>query len=191
MHDRVIESSKKGVLALQNNPFISNFLSAAAVFAAIAFSVAASADEYPLDEDVSSIDGIINAYYAVVSGPVGYEYQAERDRSLHAPDAMITRVTDDGVLRRHTDAVEQESLTEPYPEGFYEKEINRVVHEYRDLAHVWSTYELRRTPDGPAFTRGISNIALYFYNDRWWISSWSTQYENEIALPAKYLPDSE
>ncbi|MBT5219259.1 MAG: hypothetical protein HOI35_05485 [Woeseia sp.] len=176
---------------MQIKPLTRTFLPPIAVLAAIAFSPISNAEEYPLEDDVSSIDGIINAYYSVVSGPAGYEYQADRDRSLHAPHAMITRVTDDGELRRHTVAIEQESLTEPYPDGFYEEEINRVVHEYRDLAHVWSTFELRRTPDGPAFTRGISDIALYFYNDRWWISSWSTQYENDIALPDKYLPDSE
>ena len=112
------------------------------------------ADDFPLQQDVSSIDGILKAYYAVVSGPAGFEYQAERDRSLHAPNAIITRVTDGGELRRHTVAVEQESLTEPYPEGFYEAETNRIVHQYRNLAQVWSTYELRRTPYGPAFTRG-------------------------------------
>ena len=157
----------------------------------LGFSSLCYSDEFPLAEDVSSIDGIVNAYYDVVSGPKGYYYQAARDRSLHAPHAMITRVTDDGELRRHTVAVEQSSLTEAYPEGFYEEEINRVVHEYRDIAQVWSTYELRRTPDGPAFARGISNIALYFYDNRWWISSWSTQYENDDALPAKYLPGSD
>ncbi len=164
------------------------------LFATIAmfwFSTLSYGDDFPLVDDVSSIDGIIDAYYAVVSGPKGYQYQAERDRSLHAPHAMITRVTDDGDLRRHTVAVEQASLTEPYPEGFYEEEINRIVHKYRDIAQVWSTYELRRTPDGPAFARGISNIALYFYDDRWWISSWSTQYENDEELPAIFLPSVE
>jgi hypothetical protein len=44
------------------------------------------ASDYPLEDDVSSIDGVIRAYYGVVSGPAGFEYDHERDRSLHAPE---------------------------------------------------------------------------------------------------------
>ena len=49
-------------------------------------SVLAYASDYPLEDDVSSIDGVIMAYYGVVSGPAGFEYDHERDRSLHAPE---------------------------------------------------------------------------------------------------------
>jgi len=42
--------------------------------------------------DVGSIDAIVNAYYEVVSGPRGHRYDADRDRRLHAPGAIITAV---------------------------------------------------------------------------------------------------
>ena len=41
----------------------------------------------PRPADVSSIDGIIRAYYEVVSGPAGVAPDMQRDRSLHHPKA--------------------------------------------------------------------------------------------------------
>ena len=151
----------------------------------------AGAEDYPLEEDVSSIDGLMNAFYAVVSGPVGFRYQAARDLSLYAPNAIITRVKDDGTLERHGIAIEQAMITEPWKEGFYEVETHRIIEEFGNLAHVWSTFEMRYSPDGPAFDRGISSVSLYHDKDRWWVASWSTQNETDDPLPAVYLPDNE
>ena len=106
-------------------------------------SVLAYASDYPLEDDVSSIDGVIKAYYGVVSGPAGFEYDHERDR---------------------------------------------IVERFGDLAHVWSTFEARNTPDGVALGRGVSSVSLYYRNDRWWIASWSSQNETDEMLPAKYAP---
>jgi hypothetical protein len=44
-------------------------------------SAATYPSDYPLKEDVLAIDGVMKAYYGVVSGPAGFEYDAERDRS--------------------------------------------------------------------------------------------------------------
>ena len=155
----------------------------------LGISSAAAAAEYPLDEDVSSIDGIMNAFYAVVSGPVEFRYQAERDLSLYAPQAIITRFRDNGELERNTVDIEQAMITEPWKEGFYEIEVHRVVEQFGNLAHVWSTFEMRSSPDGAAFDRGVSSVSLYYEDNRWWIASWATQNETDETLPAKYLPD--
>ena len=40
--------------------------------------------------DVNTIDSIINTYYAVISGPAGFKYDADRDKNLHAEGAIIT-----------------------------------------------------------------------------------------------------
>ena len=66
-------------------------------------------------------------------------------------------------------------------------EINRVFEEYGDIAHVWSTFEMRKSPDSDAFMRGINSISLYYKEDRWWIASWSTQNETDKEIPEKYL----
>lgn len=141
----------------------------------------------PLATDVESIDSIINAYYDVISGPEGYHYDAERDRHLHAPNAVITRTSADGTFQRHDLATEQKPLETPYQEGFFEHEIGRIVEHYGHLAHVWSTYEIRNTIDGDAVGRGVNSISLYYHESRWWIASWSTQLEGKTPLPTKYL----
>ncbi len=137
--------------------------------------------------DVASIDAIIDAYYEVVSGPAGHRYDADRDRALHAPDAIITRITPEGELQRHDLATEQVPLMEPYASGFYEREIKRIVEAYGELAHVWSSFEVRDAPDGKVLSRGINSISLYFDEGRWWIASWSTQAEGDEPLPERYL----
>ena len=143
--------------------------------------------DYPLESDVASIDGIINAYYEVISGPAGHSYDAARDRSLHGPQAIVTRITPDGTLQRHDFATEQIPFKEPYPTGFFESEIGRVVEEYGSLAHVWTTFEIRNAPDGEVVSRGVNSISLYYDEDRWWIASWSTEAEGDTPLPEKYL----
>lgn len=145
----------------------------------------AHADDW--SADVQTIDSIINAYYDVVSGPEGHVYNVVRDEFLHAPNAIITRVDAVNPLQRHDLATEQQALQAPYPEGFFELEIGRVVESYGGLAQVWSSYEIRSTPDGKANARGINSVSLYYDQNRWWIASWSTQLEGEEALPEKYL----
>ena len=93
----------------------------------------------------------------------------------------------DGSLQRHDLATEQIPLMEPYPEGFFEFEIKRIVEAYGDLAQVWSSFELRNSPDGEALSRGVNSISLYRFDARWWVASWETQAEGDEPLPEKYL----
>ena len=146
-----------------------------------------SSQNYP-DTDVSTINGIIDAYYEVISGPKGFKYDAEKDQFLHAPNAIITKFSEVGEFQRHTLLDEQLPLLEPYLESFYEVEINRVIEEYGDIAHVWSTFEMQKSADSDAFMRGINSISLYYKENRWWIASWSSQYEDDVKVPEKYLP---
>jgi hypothetical protein len=139
------------------------------------------------DTDVQSIDAIINAYYDVISGPKGHQYDAARDLYLHAQQAIITRTSEDGEMQRHDFATEQAMFAKPYPEGFFEVEIGRMTQRYGNLAHVWSTFEIRNTPGGEPVSRGVNSISLHRHEDRWWISSWSTHPEGEEPLPGEYL----
>ena len=148
-----------------------------------------SSQNYP-DTDVSTINGIIDAYYEVISGPKGFKYDAEKDQFLHAPNAIITKFSEVGEFQRHTLLDEQLPLLEPYLESFYEVEINRVIEEYGDIAHVWSTFEMQKSADSDAFMRGINSISLYYKENRWWIASWSTQNEIDGEIPEKYLPNN-
>ena len=46
----------------------------------------------------ASIDTGVDAYYAVISGPQGHVYDAQRDASIHAEGALITKFFLDGSL---------------------------------------------------------------------------------------------
>ena len=50
-------------------------------------------------DDTSSVDSIVNAYYEVVSGPEGFIYDADRDASIHADGALITKVFPHGSFK--------------------------------------------------------------------------------------------
>ncbi|MFT4714218.1 MAG: hypothetical protein ACI8W1_002719 [Candidatus Azotimanducaceae bacterium] len=128
--------------------------------------------------DSDSIDAIINAYYDVVSGSVGHKYDDKRDQNLHAENAIITKFDDKNNFQRHDLPTEQRAVPKIYTESFYEIEVSREVQRYENIAHVWSEFEVRETQNSESFSGGFNSISLYFKDDRWWISSWSTQYKN-------------
>jgi len=126
-------------------------------------------------EDVSSIDGIIKAYYEVVSGPAGERADAVRDKTLHHPDAWVAISDEDS---SGAPVVTVMSLggyygeNAPRKEGFWEWETDRVVHRSGNMVHVWSSYASARTEGGEPFDRGVNSITLFFDGTRWWIMGW-------------------
>lgn len=144
---------------------------------------------YPLKEDVSTLDGIIKAYYEVVSGPEGPK-ETERDASLHHPSANVMISGIDKKGQRYLRPMTLKEYHASSSNGaFYEKEIHRVATEFGNIAHVWSTYEARKSPDGPVIARGINSIQLYNDGERWWILSWVFDSERKNNLiPDIYLP---
>lgn len=141
-------------------------------------------------DDTGSIDAIVSAYYDVVSGPEGFIYDADRDSKLHASGALITKFFPDGSFQRHDLSTEQSMISVPYDQPFFEYEIDRSVERYGSIAHVWSKFEMRSSPDAEPFDKGFNSISLYFKEGRWWISSWSTQYEDP-SLEASGVPPAE
>ena len=79
----------------------------------------------PAAEDVATLDGIIKAYYEVVSAPAGQPKQVERDHSLHHPKA---RVAITGKDENGKAFIRMMTLDEYYKDnvvsttGFFEKE---------------------------------------------------------------------
>ncbi|MDX1578121.1 MAG: hypothetical protein R3266_06540, partial [Gemmatimonadota bacterium] len=151
------------------------------------------AAQEPATVEVGTLDGIIRAYYDVVSGPAGEAPDRERDRFLHHPEALvaITGVDRDGrpVLRRMTLDGYHDAFGGARAEPFWEYEIHREVQRFGNLAHVWSTYASSREPGGEPFARGINSIQLYHDGDRWWILGWV--FDSERAgnpIPPEYRP---
>jgi len=126
-------------------------------------------------EDVSSIDGIINAYYEVISGPAGEPDDAERDRTLHHPDAWVA-IADEGDDGQPIVEImtldEYHGENEPREDGFWEWETDRTVNRSGNMIHVWSSYAASRTEGGEPFIRGDNSITLFHDGERYWIMGW-------------------
>ena len=144
-------------------------------------------------DDTASIDAIIDAYYEVISGPEGFIYDADRDTNIHTKEALITKFSLDGSMQQHPFETEQALVVSPYESAFFEVEVDRQVKRFGNVAHVWSEFEMKTAPDGAAYGGGFNSISLLFMLDRWWISSWATQYKEPGAestdLPSAKLVD--
>ena len=144
--------------------------------------------------DVASIESIIAALYDVISGPAGQKRDWDRFRSLFAPDARLipTGKRADGtrtmrVLSPNDYAANSGGLE---TNGFFEREITRRVEQFGNVAHVFSTYESRRTAADPMpFARGINSIQLMHNGTRWFVVTifWDSE-RPDNPIPAKYLP---
>ncbi|MFT4860806.1 MAG: hypothetical protein ACI95C_000004 [Pseudohongiellaceae bacterium] len=144
----------------------------AAVFQTLAVNAYAQSGDI---EDVGSIDGIINAYYEVVSGPAGETVDVSRDRFIHHPNAWVSIAGKDS---NNAPTVTVMTLSDyhgensPRSQGFYEKEVGRVVSRSGNMVHVWSSYTSALTENGTPYTRGVNSITLFFDDQRWWIMGW-------------------
>lgn len=146
-------------------------------------------------EDVASLDGIMTAFYQVISGPAGQPRQWARDRSLYVPGIRFvsTGWTADGTpesrVMTHQEFVDATDAGF-VRDGFYETEIHRVDRRIGNIVHVFSTYEMRQRPDGPLIGRGVNSLLLYWDGARWWIVSaiWTDEAPDHPILP-EYLPD--
>jgi hypothetical protein len=74
-------------------------------------------------------------------------------------------------------------------DAFYERQIKYSIDQYGHMAHLWSTYEVRETPDGKATVRGINSMQAFFDGSEWKLVEILWQAESpEEPLPAKFLP---
>jgi hypothetical protein len=142
-------------------------------------------------DDVKSIDTIIEALYDVISGSKDDVRDWERFNSLFDSDARLIFVSSDtpsGFMNRTPEQYAELANGSFVQNGFYEREISRDTEIYGHIAHVFSTYEGRRSLDSEPFLRGINSIQLAFNGERWFIETVFWQAENEqYPLPGKYL----
>lgn len=138
-------------------------------------------------EDVSTIEGVMRAFYEVVNAAPDEPRQWARDRTLYAPWVRFVAIGSTLTVFDHPAFVEQ---AEPLMrEGFREPELRRIVHRYGNIAHVASSYELQRRSDGARHSRGVNYIQLYFDGKRWWVASVVWQSEDaEHPIPPELLP---
>jgi predicted metalloprotease with PDZ domain len=138
--------------------------------------------------DVNSIDAVIKATYAVISGPAGPR-DWNRFYSLFLPEAemgAITKAADGKKLFKSMTPENYQKANAPFfmQYGFYEEELKRNVQQYGDVASVQSSYQYRTTPNGKVEQRGVNYFTLVQSNGRWWIAnlSWQDE-EKDLPLP--------
>ena len=147
------------------------------------------------EADGASVDSIVAALYDVISGPAGAPRNWNRMRALFAPDAklMVIAPRPDGSFGLRALTVEDyisRNMSTFSTNGFYEREIARSTDAFGQLVHVFSTYELLRSPhDAKPFMRGINSLQLAHDGKRWWIANLVWRAEDAgLPLPERYLP---
>ena len=144
--------------------------------------------------DVETVDGIITALYASISGPMGQVRDQARFASLFAPDGRLipTSPNAPGGYMYWTPEEYWARSSERLAEiGFTEAEIARVTESFGRITHVFSTYESYRQDQGDPgtpFARGINSIQLVHAEGRYWILTvfWDSE-RPDNPIPARYL----
>jgi hypothetical protein len=148
----------------------------------------------PVRQDVESIESILAAVYASISGPKGKARDWNRFRSLFVPGARLIPT----FKRPRGDFSSRVLTPEEFiassgkfmeEQGFIEHSIANHVETYANIAQVFSVYEGRHdTADPKPFVRGINSIQLMNDGKRWWVVTIFWQAEDaENPLPQKYL----
>jgi hypothetical protein len=147
----------------------------------------------PRPDDVSTLDGIMKAFYEVISGPAGKPRQWARDRTLYIEGMrFVATAAQDGKIaarvmdhQAYVDWVNDDMVRH----GFFESEIHRVTKTFGNITHVFSTYESRAKADGPVTERGVNSVELFYDGKRWWIASATWDEERpDNPIPKELLP---
>lgn len=141
-----------------------------------------------MTSDEIEIGKVLDEIYAIISGPAGPRDWSRQRAIFHDESRqMRTWVEADGrpaikIMGRDAYATD----TTPYfaENDFYEIETARRINVFGNMAHAWSIYEARRSPDSADLDRrGINSIQLYRDNDGWKIISmiWDNEREGVVA----------
>ena len=130
------------------------------------------------------------------SGEINYNGVAKALKAMgySGPVATGMRRGKDGQVRPFSESMDYQTYAEHVApgflrEGFFEREIHSVTHRFGNIAHVLSTYETRKTADGPVIGRGVNSFQLSFDGTRWWITSLAWDSERpKNPIPKELLP---
>ena len=144
--------------------------------------------------DVESIEAILTALYASISGDAGVKRDWNRFYSLFIPGARLIPTGGNATtgVRGHRVLTPEEyqagNGVALENGGFHEVEIKHHIDRYGHVAQVFSSYEARRkASDEKPFMRGINSIQLWFDGKRWWVVTIFWEAESPAnPLPAEY-----
>jgi hypothetical protein len=139
----------------------------------------------------ATLPDLIKAVDGAVSGPANKDRTCMRQ--LFMPDARLIPLVkgQDGKWAPHILTVDDwiARVAKRGSETFYERQVKYSTDEYGHMAHLWSTYETRETPDGKATVRGINSMQAFYDGSQWKLVEilWEAESPTE-PLPAKFLP---
>ena len=138
-----------------------------------------------------TLDDLIKALDDAISGPADKDRTCLREITL--PEARLSPIAKaaDGSFAPHLLTVDGwiEAVRKRGHAEFYERQVKVSSEVYGHIAHLWSTYEIRPTPDGKAQVRGINSIQAVYDGTNWRVLNILWQAETpEEPVPAKYLP---
>jgi len=150
----------------------------------------------PTCPTTATLDQLITAIDAAVSGPANQDRTCFRE--LFLPDARLIpiRIAPDGTATPRILTVDGwvDAVAKRGGAVFYERQIKFQTESWDHMAHLWSTYETRTTPDGKppkgkVLDRGINSIQAIFDGKQWHVIEIVWQAETPAAPVAeKYLP---
>lgn len=123
--------------------------------------------------DEEAIGAVIDEMYAMISGPAGPR-DWSRQASCFLPEARQVRtwVDQDGkpqMLAMSLDEYRENTTPFFMANPFYEVETSRRIDLFGNIAHVWSGYEARTSPDdADVERRGINSIQLFRHPELGW-----------------------
>ena len=144
--------------------------------------------------DREAIGAVVDEMYAMISGPKGPRDWSRQANCFH-PAARQIRTSLDEIGRPVMKMMSLEQYardTAPYfaSNDFYEVEIGRRIDLFGNIAHVWSAYEARRSPDdAKPERRGINSIQLFRTAEaRWRIVAmiWDNEREG-VEVPEELI----
>ena len=116
--------------------------------------------------DEQAIGAVIDEMYDSISGPKGPRDWSRQKNAFMAEARQVRTWVDDGgrPAMKMMNQDEYARDTTPFfaANDFYEIETKRRIDLFGNIAHVWSNYEARRSPDdADVERRGINSIQLF------------------------------
>ncbi len=149
----------------------------------------------------ATLDDLIKAIDSAVSGPASQDRTCFR--ALFLPDARLIpiRIAPDGTATPRILTVEDwiNLVAKRSSAVLSEHQIKVKTETWDHMAHLWSTYETRVTPDGnppngkvtegQSMDRGINSIQAIFDGKQWHIIQIIWEAQTPVnSVPEKYLP---
>jgi len=123
--------------------------------------------------DDQAIGAVIDEMYDMISGPAGpRDWSRQANCFLQEARQVRTWVDDGGDPQMLAMSPEEyRANTTPFfaENPFYEVETERQIEVFGNMAHVWSHYEARTSPDdADVERRGVNSIQLFRHSELGW-----------------------